>query len=67
MPTVESFTVSLENFDAVLQADSPTRYVEAQILNRLANPVRLLRWAIVRVTPADDNRQFHCEGAYLKQ
>lgn len=62
--TVESFTLQLDNFSDVLQAEAPAKWLEAQLLVRLDSPVRLLRWAIVQI---EENQSFWCEGAYLRR
>ncbi len=68
LPSVESFSIDLENFDSALHAEHPARWVEAQLLSRLKSPVRLLRWAIVNVITDDDGQtHFSCEGAYLRR
>ena len=64
--TVESFSLGLEGFDQVLQAEQPIQAIEAQLMKRLTDPIRLLRWAIVRVEDRPNGRMFWCEGAYLK-
>jgi hypothetical protein len=76
-PTVESFSLDLQGLEQVLQAKSPTRWLEAQLLARLHRPIRLLRWAIVQADKLDSpgNRKrsqarltrFRCEGAYLRR
>jgi hypothetical protein len=60
--TVESFSRWLEGFGDVLAAENPVAAIEAQLLDRLDSPVRLLRWAIVQV----EKDRFLCEGAYLR-
>jgi hypothetical protein len=77
MPTVESFSLELQGLEQVLQASSPSRWLEAQLLARLSQPIRLLRWAIVQTDKPDSpiNRKrrearltrFRCEGAYLRR
>jgi hypothetical protein len=37
--------------------------LETRLLEELDTPIRLLRWAIVRV----EGKHYWCEGAYLKQ
>lgn len=64
--TVESFNIRLEGFAQVLQAEQPIRWVEALLLENLEQPIRLLRWAIVRVEPSSTGQMYWCEGAYLK-
>jgi len=69
--TVNSFSLRLEGFEVVLRADQPIEMIETMILAQLENPVRLLRWAIVRAEKkAEAQREtglfFWCEGAYLK-
>jgi hypothetical protein len=64
--TVESFSLCLEGFEQVLQAEQPIEMVEAMLLERLKNPIRLLRWAMVRIEPHHEGPKFWCEGAYLK-
>jgi|SRR6478609_3490671 len=76
-PIVESFSLELQGLEQVLQAQSPTRWLEAQLLARLKRPIRLLRWAIVQAdTPNTQNKKkrseakltrFRCEGAYLRR
>jgi hypothetical protein len=46
---VESFSLCLDDFEQALHADYPAKWLEAQLLARLAAPVRLLRWAVVKV------------------
>jgi hypothetical protein len=64
--TVESFHICLEHFDQVLQAKHPISHIEGHLLAQLDQPLRLLRWAIVKVENTDTNPQYWCEGAYLK-
>jgi len=64
--TVESFSLRLERFDEALQAKQPIEQIESQVLEKLDSPVRLLRWAIVKVERDEANAPFWCEGAYLK-
>jgi hypothetical protein len=76
-PVVESFSLELQGLEQVLQAQSPTRWLEAQLLARLKRPIRLLRWAIVQAdNPNTQNKRkrseakltrFRCEGAYLRR
>jgi hypothetical protein len=61
--TVESFSLCLASYSEMLQAAEPVRHIEAQLLQQLDKPVRLLRWAIVRT----DGTAYWCEGAYLKE
>jgi hypothetical protein len=67
LQTVESFQLCLDDLGEVLHAESPAKWLEAQLLSRLTNPVRLLRWAIVNVEESPEGRRFWCEGAYLKR
>lgn len=64
--TVESFSLCLEDFNQALQAEQSISHIETHLLAALANPVRLLRWAIVKVEEGADGTRFWCEGAYLK-
>ena len=65
--TVNSFSLCLEGFEQVLRAEQPIQRIEAMLLARLEHPVRLLRWAIVKVeTQQQTGQNFWCEGAYLK-
>jgi hypothetical protein len=61
--TVESFSLCLAEWDQLLTAPSPLSRLEFQLLSRLKSPIRLLRWAVVRV----EKDCFWCEGAYLKE
>lgn len=61
--SVESFSMSLSGWESVLNADKPADLLEEKIRTQLDAPVRLLRWAVVRV----DGSRFQCEGAYLKK
>jgi len=63
--TVESFTLSLEGWNELLKVGKPVETIEAELLSRLENPVRLLRWAVVKVEKDTPNSNFWCEGAYL--
>ena len=69
--TVNSFSLRLEGFQQVLRAEQPIEQIETLILAQLENPVRLLRWALVKIETATEAQQdvgqgFWCEGAYLK-
>ncbi len=64
--TVESFSLPLRNFEQVLQAEQPIVWIEKQLLEKLDAPVRLLRWAIVKIEPDATGSICWCEGAYLK-
>lgn len=64
--TVESFNLCLDGFDQALQAEQPIRHIEETLLTQLTEPVRLLRWAIVKVEPTPSGQRYWCEGAYLK-
>jgi hypothetical protein len=64
--TVESFSLCLERYNELLHTDEPVRFVEDRLLEQLEAPVRLLRWAIVKVEGAGEHSKFWCEGAYLK-
>jgi hypothetical protein len=66
LPTVESFYVRLEGWQAMLQTAAPVETLEKMILSQLETPRRLLRWAIVRITENEPGQPFWCEGAYLK-
>ncbi len=66
LPTVESFHVQLEGWERILKTEAPVQTVEQLILEKLENPRRLLRWAIVRIAEKEPNQPFWCEGAYLK-
>ncbi|WP_373532116.1 hypothetical protein [Vampirovibrio sp.] len=66
LPTVESFQVRLEGWQAMLQTEAPVETVERLILSQLEAPRRLLRWAIVRIAEEEPGQPFWCEGAYLK-
>jgi hypothetical protein len=59
---VEGFSIWLEGFDEIVGIELPVFEIESLLLKQLASPVRLLRWAIVRVEQA----RFLCEGAYLR-
>lgn len=60
---VESFKVELTGFDLAFETEDPAAYIEAQMIEQLEDPVRVLRWAVVEC----DGSNFCCEGAYLKQ
>ena len=64
---VERFTIRLKDWPSVLRAEGPARAIETRLLAELENPVRLLRWAVVKVELNDPETPFWCEGAYLKQ
>jgi hypothetical protein len=64
--TVESFSLCLEGFAQVLQAEQPIEWVETRLLAKLISPIRLLRWAIVKVETTPAGQTYWCEGAYLK-
>lgn len=66
LPTVESFHVRLEGWQAILKTEAPVETVEQLILAQLEKPRRLLRWAIVRIAEQEPDQPFWCEGAYLK-
>lgn len=66
LPTVESFNVRLEGWQAMLKTEAPVETVERMILSQLKKPRRLLRWAIVRIAEDEPGQPFWCEGAYLK-
>jgi hypothetical protein len=63
LSTVESFSLCLTEWDHLLTAPSPLSQLESQLLSQLEAPIRLLRWAVVKV----ENGCFWCEGAYLKE
>jgi len=64
---ISSFSLRLEGFEQALQAEQPVQWVERQLMAQLEHPVRLLRWAIVKVERLQTGSQrFWCEGAYLK-
>ena len=60
---VESFSLCLSGFSDILAAESPVERLEELMLARLDRPVRLLRWAVMRV--AEDG-SFQVEGACLR-
>lgn len=60
--SVESFSLWLSGFDALLESNAPVQAIEALLLSQLEAPVRLLRWAIVQM----DGTCICCEGAYLR-
>ncbi len=64
--TVESFSLCLEDFNQALQAEQSISHIEKRLLESLEAPVRLLRWAIVKVETGTNGSRFWCEGAYLK-
>lgn len=65
--TVNSFSLCLEGFERALRAEQPIQHIENQLLAQLEQPVRLLRWAIVKVeTQPQAGQIYWCEGAYLK-
>jgi len=68
--TVNSFSIRLEGFEQAFQAEQPIQWVESRLMAQLEHPVRLLRWAIVKVekveTTQTDHQSFWCEGAYLR-
>lgn len=66
LPRVESFTVRLEGWQAVLKTEAPVQTAERMILEQLESPRRLLRWAVVRIAEDEPGQPFWCEGAYLK-
>jgi hypothetical protein len=59
---VESFSVRLDDYTDLINVEEPVQAIEERLLQRLESPVRLLRWAIVRVEAS----ACWCEGAYLK-
>ena len=74
--SVHSFRLCLEDLTQVLQAEQPIQLVETMLLAQLDAPVRLLRWAIVKIDPPKKDESgsdlhgsptsaFWCEGAYL--
>lgn len=60
--SVATFSVSFSCPDGLPEVGS-VEFLESQILSRLENPERLLRWAIVRI----EANQVTCEGAYLSR
>jgi hypothetical protein len=63
---VESFSIELTGFPQFLNSKNPPSDLETALLSRLENPVRLLRWAVVKIEADDPTGRFCCEGAYLK-
>ena len=63
--TVESFALRLEGWDELIKQAQPVERLEAELLSRLENPVRVLRWAVVKVECDTPESRFRCEGAYL--
>lgn len=64
--SVESFQIRMEGWGELLQAQEPLRVLEARLMQQLEAPIRLLRWAVVRVNLAEPGQPFWCEGAYLR-
>jgi len=64
--TVESFSLCLDGFDQALQARQSIAHIEERIRLQLDHPIRLLRWAVVKVEPSASGQRYWCEGAYLK-
>jgi hypothetical protein len=60
---VESFQLEMTGFDLAFETEDPVAYIEAQMLEQLEDPLRVLRWAVVEC----DGSKFRCEGAYLKR
>ena len=60
---VETFSIWLTGFDGFLASKNSVADVETQLMQQLDVPIRLLRWAIVRV----QNNHLLCEGAFLKR
>ncbi len=60
---IESFRVRLTGFDALQQAENPLETLEKQLLEAFAEPVSLLRWAVVSVEAESADHGFWCEGA----
>lgn len=65
--SVIGFTLCLPDFDEVLRAECPATHVETRLMACLERPVRLLRWAVVRMEQREGGSSFWCEGAYLKE
>ena len=61
---MESFSLTCADWQGLLTHPSMVETLEAELLSRLENPVRLLRWAIVSVDL--ETQAYRCEGAYLK-